>query len=147
MTLLKFNNPLVKQFDTRPMFAELYNDLIENFNPNYKIQNMPSVNIHETDDKFNVSLAAPGLKKEDFKIGFKNGVLKISAEKKEEKTGTQQSYSRKEFSYETFSRSFTLPEIANNEAIAASYENGVLSIDIPKKEKNKKIDLQEIIIS
>lgn len=147
MTLLKFNNPLAKQFDTRPMFAELYNDLIENFNPSYKTQNMPSVNIHETDDKFNVSLAVPGLKKEDFKIGYENGVLSISAEKKEEKTETQPNYSRKEFSYETFSRSFTLPEVANNEAISASYENGVLSIDIPKKEKKQKNDLQEIKIS
>jgi HSP20 family protein len=147
MTLLKFSNPLVKQFDTRPMFAELYNDLIENFNPGYKINNMPSVNIHETDDKFNVSLAAPGLKKEDFKIGIENGVLIISAEKKDEKTETQPNYSRKEFSYETFSRSFTLPEVANTEAIAASYENGVLSIDIPKREKKQKNDLQEIKIS
>lgn len=147
MTLLKFNNQLAKQFDTRPMFSELYNDLLETVSPNFKYHTVPSVNIHETDDKFNVSLAAPGLKKEDFKIGFENGVLSISAEKTEEKSETQPKFSRKEYSYESFSRSFTLPESANNEAIKASYENGVLSLDIPKKEKNTKNSFQEIKIS
>ena len=112
-------------------------------------KSIPSVNVKETDSAFQVELAAPGLKKEDFKISVENNVLTISSEyKKEESTSDEDGkYSRKEFSYSSFSRSFTLDEQHTDiENISASYEAGVLSLSIPKKtepEKAKKtIEIQ-----
>lgn len=92
---------------------------------------MPSVNIKETDTGYVVDLAAPGLKKEDFKIELDNDVLTISSEVS---TTKEDKFTRKEFSYASFNRSFTLPENVDVTAINAAYTNGVLSIEIPKKE-------------
>lgn len=148
MTLLKLNNQFAKQFDPRPRYNELFNDLFESFLSTDSKQNLvPAVNIHETDDKFNVSLAAPGLTKEDFKISIEHDVLSISAEKKEEKNETNARYTRKEYEYTSFKRSFNLPEMVSTEGIKANYENGILSLDIPKKELAKPAPVQEIKIS
>jgi HSP20 family protein len=109
-------------------------------NRNFPIANttVPAVNVREEADKFQVELAAPGLKKEDFKIEIHNNVLSISSEKKEEKTTNEKgSYTRKEFSYQSFTRSFTLPENVNTDNIEASYTEGVLVLNIPKKEESK----------
>lgn len=112
-------------------------------------KSIPSVNVKETDSAFQVELAAPGLKKEDFKISVENNVLTISSEYKKEESASDEDgkYSRKEFSYSSFSRSFTLDEKhTDTENISASYEAGVLSLSIPKKtepEKAKKtIEIQ-----
>ncbi|HQV00788.1 MAG: Hsp20/alpha crystallin family protein [Bacteroidia bacterium] len=134
MTLLKFNNNLAKHFDARPVFNELYNELFENFGPMHKMHTVPTVNISESDDKFNIALAAPGLNKEDFNVNVQQGVLTISAEQKsEDKEGTAK-FTRREYSYTKFSRSFTLPETVKADNISATYLNGVLSLDIPKIE-------------
>src|SRR5579859_4546974 len=73
-------------------------------------KSLPAVNVRETDKNFEIELAAPGLTKKDFKINAENGILTISSEKKEEKEQNEKDYTRKEFSYNSFSRSFTLPE-------------------------------------
>lgn len=94
----------------------------------------PSVNISEKDNGFEVELATPGLKKEDFSISIEKDILTISAEKKEEKEVEDKKYSKREFNYTSFSRSFTLPENIDEESIDAKYENGILSISLTKKE-------------
>ena len=100
----------------------------------------PSVNIVEHDAHFTMQLAAPGLQKSDFSINIENDYLVISAEKKTEKeeTGNEGKFTRREFNYSSFKRSFQLDENINREGIAASYENGVLSITLPKKEETWK---------
>ena len=100
---------------------------------------IPAVNIQESDDNFMVEVAAPGKTRNDFHIELDNDVLTISAEEKKETetTGKNGRYTRKEFSYSNFKRAFSLPETVNNEKIAASYENGVLVINLPKKDEAK----------
>jgi HSP20 family protein len=110
--------------------------------------NLPSVNLKETDDKLKVELAAPGMKKEDFKIEIDNNMLMISSEKEEEKEETRKkdNYVRKEFSYQSFCRSFTLPDYIDENKIEASYKDGILHVDIAKKENGKKKGTKTITI-
>ena len=83
-------------------------------------------------------MAAPGLQKKDFRIDLANDVLTISSEKKvENETKKGQQFTRREFSYQSFSRSFTLPNTVDSEKISATYENGILRVLIPKKEEAK----------
>ena len=105
---------------------------IQNFNTN-----VPAVNSKETDVSFGIELAAPGKKKEDFNIEIDHNVLTISSEEKNEKEekDNEGKYTRKEFSYSSFRRSFTLPETINSDAIQANYETGVLHIVLPKREE------------
>lgn len=96
--------------------------------------NLPSVNIKETPKEYKLELAAPGLERKDFKIEVDNHTLSISAEKEEEKKEEGHDYFRKEFSFNSFKRLFTLPEEVKEGNIDAKYENGILFIMIPKKE-------------
>ncbi|WP_121666263.1 Hsp20/alpha crystallin family protein [Mesonia aquimarina] len=99
---------------------------------------IPAVNIKESDDNFSVEVAAPGKTKEDFDIELDNDVLTISSEEKKEKKDEENGkFTRREFSYSTFKRAFSLPEFIDNTKISASYENGVLLITLPKKEEAK----------
>jgi len=100
---------------------------------------IPAVNIQESDDNFMVEVAAPGKTRNDFNIELDNDILTISSEEKKENETTEKNgrYTRKEFSYSNFKRAFSLPETVDNEKIAASYENGVLVINLPKKEEAK----------
>lgn len=100
---------------------------------------IPAVNIREDDDSFNVQVAAPGKSKEDFNIELDNDVLTISAEEKKENETTDKNgrFTRKEFSYSNFKRSFSLPDSVDSTRISASYNNGVLEIALPKKEEAK----------
>ncbi len=95
---------------------------------------MPPVNIIENTKDFKVEMAAPGLQKKDFKVAVNNGMLTISTEKKEEIKEEHENYTCREFSYNTFSRSFRLPENCLPDKIDAKYENGILWLAIPKKE-------------
>ena len=94
--------------------------------------NVPTANITETPKEYKLELAAPGLERKDFKVEVENHVLKISAEKEEEKKETQGKYSRREYSFNSFSRSFRLPENVKEENIDARYENGILKVSLPK---------------
>jgi HSP20 family protein len=100
--------------------------------------NIPAVNIRENGDHYTVTLAAPGLKKEDFTIDVDGNMLTISSEKEESKEQKEDKFTRKEYSYSSFSRSFTLPEDVKQEAIDARYENGELKILLPRKQEAKK---------
>ena len=91
------------------------------------------VNVKENEKNFEIDLAAPGLSKKDFKVTADDGILTISSEKKEEGEKKENGYTRREFSYSSFSRSFVLPETANSEDVKASYEDGVLRLQIAKK--------------
>jgi HSP20 family protein len=102
---------------------------------------IPAVNIKETEKSFEVEVAAPGMSKKDFKIELDNNMLIISSEKKEEKTDEDKDgkYTRREFSYQSFQRSFTLPmDIIDEKKIEAKYKDGILTIVIPKKEETTK---------
>ncbi len=109
--------------------------------PNYENFSIPAVNIQEKNTNFVVQLAVPGLSKENFNIEVEDDILKISAEvtseNEENKTEDETKFTRKEFNYKSFKRSFTLPENINVENVNASYENGVLEITLPKKEEEK----------
>jgi HSP20 family protein len=108
---------------------------------------LPKVNIKETADAFIVEMAVPGLKKSDFQIELDNEVLSISLETKEESEHKEENYTRREFGYSAFKRTFTLPESVNDEKINASYENGILNIHLPKKEEAKQKPARSIKIS
>lgn len=96
--------------------------------------NVPSVNIKETPKAFTLEVAAPGLKRQDFKVAVENHNLIISAEKEEKKEDKKESngYCRKEYSYQSFSRSFVLPEHVDEDQIDAKYEDGILTVHVPK---------------
>lgn len=100
----------------------------------------PSVNIVEHDANFTMQLAAPGLEKSDFDIRIENDALVIAAEKKTEKeeTANEGKFTRREFNYSSFKRSFQLDDNINREGISATYENGVLQVTLPKKEESWK---------
>jgi HSP20 family protein len=98
---------------------------------------LPAVNITEEKDHYQVSLAAPGMKKDDFKIDLDGNMLTISSEKEEQKEDKDKKFTRREYSYSSFSRSFTLPEEINQDKIEASYQDGVLNLTLPRKEESK----------
>ena len=150
MTLIKFpNESPVRNRERMPMWTDLFNDLFENVvtTPDLKRSTVPAVNIVETDENYRLEMAAPGLKKGDFKISVENDVLTVSTEKKTESTEKNEKYSRKEFSYSSFLRSFTLPEIVDMDRINANYENGIMTLLLPKKEEAKPKSPREIKIS
>jgi HSP20 family protein len=102
--------------------------------------NLPSVNLKETDKKIEIEMAAPGLKKQDFKVEVENNLLSISSEKQEEREETSKvdNYYKKEFNYQSFRRSFSLPDYADENKISADYKDGILHVEIDKKEGAKQ---------
>ncbi|MDE5421082.1 Hsp20/alpha crystallin family protein [Ancylomarina sp. DW003] len=127
----------------------LFPSLFDNFfsrdwmdwnNSNYSNTNttLPAVNVREDDHEFTIEVAAPGMKKDDFNINLDNNQLTISSEIKSESEGKEGNYSRKEFSYQSFSRSFRLPvNLIDGDKISAKYDEGILCIRLPKKEEAK----------
>ncbi len=120
-------------------------------NTNYSDTNttIPSVNIVEKDDSFEVEMAAPGMEKKDFSIELENNLLTISSEKKMENVEKEgDKFHKREFSYQSFQRSFTLSkEVVDADKIQAKYENGILRLSIPKKEEAKQKPRRVIKIS
>jgi len=130
MNLMKWNQ--------QPMLSDIFDDLERRFYSPFRNDGfIPAANIKENEKSFDIEIAVPGMKKEDFKINLENNVLTISSEKEEEKNEEKKNYTRKEFVYGSFSRSFTLPKIVETEQINAVYENGILNIQLPKKEEAK----------
>jgi len=107
---------------------------------------VPAANVKEKDDAFYIDLAVPGMQKEDFQVKVENHTLMISSEKKEENTEEKEEYTRQEFSYHSFRRSFALPETVKADEIQAKYDDGVLRVTIPKKEEAKQAPRKEIAI-
>lgn len=99
-------------------------------------RSMPAVNIREMEKSFEVELAAPGYSKQDFKIDVENGLLTVSAEKQDEKEKKGENYTRREFGFTSFSRSFSLPQNTNDEDVKARYEEGILRLSIAKKDES-----------
>ena len=125
------------RFNRHPFYSGLMNDMEDNF-PNFKRNcNAPAVNIREDEKQFLLEFAVPGMKKDDFKINLENQILTISSEIKEENEESKSNYTRREFAYNSFSRSFTLPKNIVADKIKADYEYGILNISIPKDEKTK----------
>lgn len=96
---------------------------------------VPGVNVREEDKQFIIEVAAPGMKKEDFKVELDNGMLKISAKTELSSEKKEDNYVRREFSYRNFQRSFWMPDFVNGENIRATYEDGLLKVALPKMEK------------
>jgi HSP20 family protein len=107
----------------------------------------PAVNVMENSDNFKIEVAAPGLDKEDFKINLNNNVLSISSEKENQKEDKEGSFVRKEFNYCSFTRGFSLPDSIDSEKISATHKNGILTIQIPKREEAKVKPAREIAIA
>jgi HSP20 family protein len=137
MTLIKFKSETPgRQVDRPGNLNEFFNELFDNvLTGDYRKPSVPGVNISETDNAFHLELAAPGFRKEDFRINVEGESLTIAAEKKSEQSENGRKFTRREFAYNSFTRSFTLPDAINTEKIKAAYENGVMVIDLPKKEE------------
>ena len=136
-------------FFNRDLFhRDFFNWDHSNFSPTNTT--IPAVNIKETNENFEVEMAAPGMNKEDFKVELEGNTLTIFSERQQEskEEGKEEKYSRREFSYQAFQRSFVLPkEVVDEENIQARYENGVLKLSIPKREEAKKKGPRLISIS
>ncbi len=150
MTPIKWSSSF---FPTLPrLFDDFFTrDLNDWSNNHFSSTNttLPSVNIRESNDGFLVEMAAPGMKKGDFKIELDNEYLKISSEKQtEQETNDTQRYTRREFSYQSFVRSFHLPKsVVDTNKINARYENGILQVLIPKREEAKALPPRQIQVA
>ncbi len=127
-----------------PSFVNLFEDFFNSELGDWRKGNfagndssLPKVNVKENDDEYNIEVAAPGMSKDDFDVNVNNNVLIISSEKKNEENEEKDNYRRREFSYSSFQRSFTLPDTVDGDNIKAKYENGVLNLVVPKREEAK----------
>jgi HSP20 family protein len=135
MTLVKFNTKPKNLVN--PFFNDVYSLLNDSFLNEKTATRIPSVNITETDAQFEVELAVPGLSKEDFKISLEKDVLSVSAEKKTETVDENKKFTKREYNFNSFLRSFTLPESADHSKIDADYTAGILKLTIAKREEAK----------
>jgi HSP20 family protein len=145
MTTIKFNRqPLQKSFGS--ILDEFFNEAPAKWTDAFNGHLAPAVNIHETEDALHLEMNAPGRNKEDFSISIEENQLTISYEKKQENEANTHKTIRREFSFQSFKRSFNLGEEINPESIQAKYENGVLKLYLPKKpvvkESAKQISVQ-----
>ncbi len=149
MALIRTFTPQVPS-ETRRYFDDELRDLwLSNFSNTQT--SVPSVNVRETDDEFIVEVAAPGMKKDDFNVNLENDMLTVSSERKEEKEEKEReeaAYTRREFSYQSFQRTFTLPEnVVDGDKIDAKYADGILRLVLPKLEHTKKKPSRQIKVS
>ncbi len=147
MKLRKYHpfSPVSNSLNT--FFDGFFDNSIADFVGTDFIKSHPSINVIESDTQFKIEVAAPGLSKEDFDLSLEKDQLTISATKEVENEVKEEKYTRREFNYTAFKRSFTLPENVKVKDITASYENGVLGIVLPKKSKANKEVVKTINIS
>lgn len=145
MTFVKVNNPATKNFDG--LMKDIFNEIPANFGKSFRQEalDLPPVNIIEKNNAYHLEVSAPGLEKTDFTLKLDGTLLTISATKKEEAKDETSKSIRREFSYKGFKRAFTLDEKIDAANIAAKYENGILKVDLPKKEETK-VESKEITI-
>lgn len=131
-----------------PDFSNLF-DVDRFFPSNWGLGggNAPSVNVAETDKEYQVEVFAPGFKKNDFSVDVEDDMLHIRAETKQEEKEEKKNYTRKEYHYQSFTRSFRLPENIQDDQLAARYEDGVLKITIPKTQAEKEKPSKHIDVS
>ncbi len=139
--LINFNSNINNFFD------DFFNNSLTNFVGSDFVSNIPSVNISETGDDFKIELAAPGLEKGDFDLNIEKDQLLISVKKEVSNEVTDEKFTRKEFNYSSFERSFHLPEGVKSDAIVAVYEDGILEIVLPKKEEAKELPARSIEVN
>ena len=150
MTLARLSNNL---YPSLPSLMDKFfeGDMMDWNSLNFadKQSTLPAVNVKENDNEFQIDVAAPGLKKNDFMLNFENGRLTISSEKKEEfEEKEREKITRREFSYQSFQRSFTVPQnIVNSDKISAKYADGILHVILPKREEVKPKPAKQIKIS
>lgn len=143
MTLVKFNDGKSKGSLLRPGFDDVFESILnDSFLTDRMVSRVPAVNISETDGHYHIELAAPGLKKEDFKVNLDRDILTISAEHQTEQSENDKKYNKREYSYTSFVRSFTLPDSADDEQIEAEYTDGVLKINVAKREEARTASRQ-----
>ncbi|NKI27646.1 Hsp20/alpha crystallin family protein [Arenibacter sp. 6A1] len=136
-----------------PLWSSLFDDFFNRDYPTLLNSNfntgisLPKVNIKETADAYFVEMAAPGLKKSDFQIDLDNQLLSIATTMEVDNENNEENYSRREFGYSSFKRSFKLPETIEENKIKAKYNDGILSIHLPKKEEAKQKPPRSIDIS
>ncbi|MBA6154152.1 Hsp20/alpha crystallin family protein [Gelidibacter maritimus] len=124
--------------------GEMGTGFLSNFNTG---MTLPAVNIKENADEFLLEIAVPGMKKSDFNIDVDNKILSISSETKEEQEHKEENYTRREFGYSSFKRTFTLPDTIESDKISAQYKEGILTVQLPKKEEAKDKPAKRITIS
>ncbi|MBN2350306.1 MAG: Hsp20/alpha crystallin family protein [Bacteroidales bacterium] len=151
MTLVKRSN---NTFPSVPSLIDslFSRELMDWTNTNFSSTDttLPAVNISETDNEYSIEVAAPGMKRDNFKIKLENNLLSISSEQKEEKSekADKGKYSRREFSYQSFQRTFNLPENEiDGDKIKAAYADGILTLTLPKREEVKPKPAREIKIA
>ncbi len=127
---MRFNQPSVNE-----MLNRFFNDY--DYHTREKSCHHPAVNIRETEELFEMCFLVPGMKKEDFNINLEEDLLTVSAELASEKEEQKGGYAHKEFTLASFERRFTMPNTVDPEKIAASYENGILVVTLPKREEAK----------
>ena len=141
-----------RPFGLTSTFSDLFQPWDEWFNDGAfgKSLTLPSVNISESPNSFSLDVAAPGLHKSDFKIDVNGNILTISAQKEESKEDKKdekdEKYTRKEYNYSSFSRSFTLPEEVKQDKIEATYDGGILKLTLPKNEKTDQKNHKAIAV-
>src|SRR5690554_4218806 len=136
MALIKYPQSVIPSWFNNIFDDDFFNTSHRHFSDTNTT--LPSVNIKENSDDYIVEMAVPGFDKKDVKIELENNTLTISSDKKtDSETKEGEKYARREFSYQSFCRTFTLPETVEGEKIAAKYDNGILHISIPKKEAAK----------
>ncbi|MEP6710793.1 MAG: Hsp20/alpha crystallin family protein [Ferruginibacter sp.] len=137
MTLVKVNNGFSKSIDG--MMNDLFNEFPTAVSKTFRedVLHFPPVNITNKEAAYSIELAAPGFEKPDFNVKLDNNILTISTEKKEKETEQGQKVIRREFSTKSFKRSFTIDDKIDTENISAKYENGILTLELPKKEIEK----------
>ena len=145
MAIVRFNRP----DENYPVFSRFlenfFNEDQDFFSPKFT-KRVPAVNVSEDSDKFVIEVAAPGMKRDDFSINLDNNVITIEAQREMKNEENDNSYTRREFCYDSFSRSFTLPESINSDNIDAKYVDGVLNVHLPKKEEAKQKPARQIKI-
>lgn len=149
MTLVRWTKPSNGVKRNNDLFPGLLEDILSN-DPFFKrdfASYVPAVNIAETAENFSIELSAPGFDKEEFRIEVENDVLTVSGERKTEKKEEGKTYTRKEFSYGSFKRVFSLPKTVDTDKIEAKYESGILQVIVSKKEEAKAKPVREIRIS
>lgn len=138
--------PSITRKSFRPFFPSLFDDDFFTVNTS-RPNSLPAVNIREDEKNYFLELAVPGMDKKDLKIDINEDVLTISSEIKNENEESNDGYTRKEFSYSSFVRSFYIPENVNRDQIQANYKEGILTVSFPKQEEDRKKLTKEVKIS
>ena len=133
--------------DKQGGIPSLFNDILNDFWTPRESKWMPAVNVTERADEYKIDLAVPGMDKKDFRVEVDNGVLTVSGERKDENKTEGDVFTRREFHYGSFMRTFTLPDDVDGEKVSASYKNGLLSITVAKNEEAKRKPKKMINIS